>query len=64
MTKRRLEQITAFRKLAERGLALLEGEDPRLGQRLEEMRDMHAFLETEIPLMTARWEQHQQRREG
>lgn len=64
MTKRRLEQITAFRQLAERGLTLLEGENPQLGQRLEEMRDMHAFLETEIPLMTARWEQHRQQREG
>lgn len=57
LTKQRLTQIQAFRQLAERGLELLQGEDPHLLQRLEEMRDMHAFLERELPLMTERWEQ-------
>ncbi len=57
LTKQRLTQIQAFRQLAERGLGLLQGEDPSLLQRLEEMRDMHAFLERELPLMAERWEQ-------
>jgi DNA-binding transcriptional regulator GbsR (MarR family) len=57
LSKQRLTQIRAFRQLAERGLELLQGEDPHLLQRLEEMRDMHAFLERELPLMTERWEQ-------
>ncbi len=57
LTKQRLTQIKAFRQLAERGLELLQGEDPYLLQRLEEMRDMHAFLEQELPLMMERWEQ-------
>lgn len=57
LTKQRMAQITAFRQLAERGLDLLKGEDPFLQQRLNEMRDMHAFLEGELPLMMARWEQ-------
>lgn len=57
LTKQRLTQIKAFRQLAERGLELLQEEDPYLLQRLEEMRDMHAFLEQELPLMMERWEQ-------
>jgi DNA-binding transcriptional regulator GbsR (MarR family) len=57
LTKQRLTQMTAFRQLAERGLALLADRDRALCYRLEEMRDMHAFLEQEMPLLLARWEQ-------
>ncbi|MGI0488373.1 GbsR/MarR family transcriptional regulator [Pantanalinema rosaneae CENA516] len=57
LTKQRMAQITAFRQLAERGLELLQEEDPNLRCRLEEMRDMHAFCERELPLMLDRWEQ-------
>jgi DNA-binding transcriptional regulator GbsR (MarR family) len=60
LSKQRLAQITAFRKLADQGLKLLEQDDPLLRQRLEEMRDVHAFWEQELPLMTQRWEQRQQ----
>lgn len=60
LSKQRLAQITAFRQLAEQGLKLLEQDDPLSRQRLEEMRDMHAFWEQELPLMTQRWEQRQQ----
>lgn len=57
MSKRRLDQITAFRKLAERGLSLFRAESPELNQRLQEMHDIHAFFEAELPLMIERWEQ-------
>lgn len=57
LTKQRMAQITAFRQLAERGLELLQEADPNLRHRLEEMRDMHAFCERELPLMLDRWEQ-------
>lgn len=60
LSKQRLAQITAFRKLAEQGLKLLEQDEPLLSQRLEEMRDVHTFWEQELPLMTQRWEQRQQ----
>ncbi|MBM0741904.1 MarR family transcriptional regulator [Phormidium sp. CLA17] len=60
LSKQRLAQITAFRKLAEQGLKLMEQDDPLLLQRLEEMRDVHAFWEQELPLMSQRWEQHKQ----
>lgn len=60
LSKQRLAQITAFRQLAERGLELLEGTQPPLRQRLEEMRDIHTFCEREFPRMFERWEQQRQ----
>jgi DNA-binding transcriptional regulator GbsR (MarR family) len=61
LTKQRSTQIQAFRQLAERGLELMHGEDPGLLERLEEMRDMHALWEQELPLMNERWEQRRQK---
>lgn len=58
LSKRRMEQIIAFRKVAERGLTLLQDAPPELVARLEEMRDIHAFFEAELPLMLNRWEQY------
>ncbi len=62
LTRQRLIQITAFRRLAEQGLSLIQAEDPALLKRLEEMRDMHAFLEQEMPQMLERWENRQSAR--
>ena len=59
MTKQRMTQITAFRDLAERGLKLLSDEPPKLTSRLQEMYDIHAFLERELPLLDERWAQEQ-----
>jgi DNA-binding transcriptional regulator GbsR (MarR family) len=64
LTQRRLTQITAFRQIADRGLTLLSEKAPHLRQRLEEMRDMHAFLEQEMPRLFQRWEQQQSNRLG
>jgi DNA-binding transcriptional regulator GbsR (MarR family) len=61
MTKQRLAQVTAFRQLAERGLLMMEGSSPELKARLKEMRDLHAFMERELPLLHQRWELEQQR---
>lgn len=55
LAEQRLAQITAFRQLAERGLELFTDHDP-LRQRLEEMHDVHAFLERELPILNERWE--------
>lgn len=60
MAEQHLAQMTAFRKLAERGLELFEDADP-LRQRLEEMHHMHAFLERELPILNQRWEEEHQR---
>jgi DNA-binding transcriptional regulator GbsR (MarR family) len=59
MTKQRMAQISAFRQLAERGLAMLAGEPPRVTGRLREMHDVHAFLERELPLLDERWMEEQ-----
>ena len=57
LSKRRMAQITAFRQLAERGLEILQEEDRQLRDRLQEMHDIHAFFEQEIPHLIDRWEQ-------
>lgn len=62
MTKQRMAQITAFRQLAEKGLELLKDTSPRHQQRLQEMHDIHAFLERELPLLDERWEVEQKQR--
>jgi DNA-binding transcriptional regulator GbsR (MarR family) len=62
LSQQRMTQITAFRQLAERGLELLADQPLPLQQRLQEMRDMHAFLEREMPLLDQRWQQEQEQR--
>ncbi len=64
LTRQRLIQISAFRRLAEQGLNLLHTENPHLLERLEEMRDMHAFLEQEMPQLLKRWEERRTVRSG
>lgn len=61
LSKQRMEQITAFRELAERGMDLMEDSPPHLKQRLKEMQDIHAFWERELPLLNQRWEAEQHR---
>jgi DNA-binding transcriptional regulator GbsR (MarR family) len=63
LTKQRIAQITSFRQLAEKGLSLLEGSPPPLQERLQEMRDIHAFWERELPLLDERWELEQQKQQ-
>jgi DNA-binding transcriptional regulator GbsR (MarR family) len=53
----RSNQVTELRQLAEQGLELLADEpDDRL-KRLELMRDMNAFMETEFPKLLDRWDE-------
>ncbi|NLX09518.1 MAG: MarR family transcriptional regulator [Chloroflexi bacterium] len=52
-----LAEITRAREIAERGLQLLDDENPASQKRLEEMRDIYTFFEREIPLILARWKQ-------
>jgi DNA-binding transcriptional regulator GbsR (MarR family) len=59
--KQGVEQVTMFRKLAERGLGLLEGKAPLTRQGLEEMRDMYAFFEREFPSLLERWEKEREK---
>ncbi|RME65683.1 MAG: MarR family transcriptional regulator [Caldilineae bacterium] len=51
------QQFQGFRKMAERGLALLDGEPPERRQRLEEMYALYAFIEREYPQILEHWRQ-------
>ncbi len=52
----RLGVISAIHQLAERGFALLEGRDPALRERLDELHDLYSFVEQELPALFERWE--------
>ena len=51
---------TRLRKLADEGLALLEGESPERRRRLQEMRHLTAFYEREAPALLQRWYRERQ----
>jgi DNA-binding transcriptional regulator GbsR (MarR family) len=50
-------RVTLFREGAERGLALLEDVPDAERTRLEEFRDLFAFIEREYPLLLEHYEQ-------
>lgn len=54
--KESLWQMTASRQLTERGLELVKDADNSNRRWLEEMRDMYAFFERELPALLERWE--------
>jgi len=56
-----LANMTDMRKLADRGLELISHRAPESRQRLQEVRDFHAFLEREIPSLLDRYEQRRRK---
>lgn len=52
----RLHLVKELRQLAERGLRLMDDEPPEMRRRLEIMRDLNEFMETEIPKLLERWQ--------
>lgn len=57
LTRQQMAGTTALRELAERGLDLLDSDDPDARSGLEEMRDYYAFWEKELPIAMERWEE-------
>ncbi|MBC8429417.1 MAG: MarR family transcriptional regulator [Dehalococcoidia bacterium] len=55
LIKQSVDQLTAVRQLAERGLWLVQGKAPLTRQWLEDMRDMYIFFEREFPALLDRW---------
>lgn len=51
----RLPSTVAWRRLAEHGLDLLAGRPPDVRARLEEVRDVYAYMERELPEMLAKF---------
>jgi DNA-binding transcriptional regulator GbsR (MarR family) len=64
ITRWRANQIRQFRELAERGLNLLDGEEPTLSDRLQEMHTIYSFFEREFPPLMSRLEQLNSRQKG
>lgn len=54
--KAEIEGVLVFRRLADRGLALMRDETPEARARLESARDFYAFLEDELMSVLERWE--------
>jgi DNA-binding transcriptional regulator GbsR (MarR family) len=52
----RMHQVTELKELSERGLEALKDETPQRRHRLEFMRDMNAFMETEFPKLLDAWD--------
>lgn len=53
--ERSSQQFAGFRKMAERGLALLDDAEPEHRQRLQEMCDLYTFIAREFPQIMERW---------
>lgn len=48
-------QTTEMKQMATRGLELLPEDETERRERLQEMHDLYAFLEAELPKLTQRW---------
>jgi DNA-binding transcriptional regulator GbsR (MarR family) len=54
-------ELSALRKMAERGLELMEGQDTEIKQRLQEAHDLFSYMEREYPLLIERWEKERKK---
>jgi DNA-binding transcriptional regulator GbsR (MarR family) len=52
-----LGKTAAARRLAAEGLELLADEPEEARRRLQDLHDLHAFMEEEFPALIARWEE-------
>ncbi len=59
-----LPNVTAMRQLAEEGLRVFSGRGAEHNRRLQEMYDLHAFFEREMPRLLERWEQERVKKMG
>lgn len=57
LMRRERASLRDFRELAERGLELMDSAGPEAKQSLEEMRDLYAFWERELPSLLERYEE-------
>jgi predicted transcriptional regulator len=60
---RELEALSTFRQMAERGLLLMRSSNPEAKIGLQEMRDLYAFWERELPAILKQWEKRSQPKE-
>jgi len=60
LVRLRLDQVTSFRQLTQRGLALLHPCPPARRTRLEDVNELYTWLESELPALWERWRQRPQ----
>ncbi len=53
--KTRVTQLATMRRLAEKGLSLIEGSDADVRRGLKDMHDFYVFWENEMPKVLDRW---------
>ncbi len=56
LIRTQMQVMTGLHQVVERGLAMMEHEDPERKERLLEAHDLYAFLERELPELFRRWE--------
>ncbi len=59
--ERRLTMMIGFQALADRGVALLEGEPAERSARVRRVASLYAFLGREVPLLLERWREERDR---
>lgn len=62
VTKAEMKAITVLRQLADKGLEIIETDDPAVRLGLEEMQEFYLFWEREFPAVFAKWEEERQQR--
>jgi DNA-binding transcriptional regulator GbsR (MarR family) len=62
IVRRELESVSVMRRMAEEGLKILDSSDPEARRGLEEMLDIYAFMERELPAVFTRWEKESKER--
>ncbi len=55
--KKEIMMMSYLRQLADKGLEVIDSDDPNVTRGLTEMRDMIRFFEKEMPPLFARWEE-------
>ncbi len=60
--KEKLFQLSIFRQLAQKGLKLMKNEPPQHKQRLQQMHDIYAFYEKEMPKLLDKWEKKKRKK--
>lgn len=57
LMRQELESVKSFRRMAERGLGILDHGEDHARRNLEEMREFYAYWEKEFPAVLERWEE-------
>lgn len=61
LMRHELESLSRFRRMAERGLGLVESDGAAARRNLEEMREFYAYWEKELPAVLERWEENKKK---